>query len=45
MNSKYKEPEACRKERIALSKTVTERVVPSKKGYSRRDKHQKDWRD
>jgi len=45
MRNQYKEPESVRKERIALSKSVTTRTVPSMKGYSRKDKHQKDWRD
>lgn len=45
MKHQMKEPEAVRKERIAMSKAVMTRSVPSKKGYARKDKHSKDWRD
>ncbi len=39
--SKYKETAQMRKDRIALSGAVRQRVVPGKKSYKRKEKHSK----
>jgi hypothetical protein len=45
MNKVMKEPKENRKERLRLSKAVTEKVIQGKKGYQRKPKHVKAVRE